>query len=200
MLQSTSKLNIHAFSLVEVVLSIGIVAFAFVPLLGLIPSGLHSFRESMDTAIGSQIAQKVINEAIQTDFDTLVDNAHLKRDSSGDVTPANFTFRGPSIGAPAYRFFDDQGNELAASDASKAVYHVLTRINPQVPLPGAGPAVPDLRNLAQVTVQVVTNPANQPIAIIANQDSDQDEPLRNLVDPSKKLPTYTAVALVPRNQ
>lgn len=197
---STSKLNIRAFSLVEVVMSIGIVALAFVPLLGLIPSGLHSFRESMDTAIGSQIAQKVINEAIQTDFDTLVDNANLKRDKNGDVTPANFTFRGPSIGAPAFRYFDDQGNELAASDAVKAVYHVLTRINPQVPLPGAGPSVPDLRNLAQVTVQVVTDPANKPIAIVANQDSEQDEPLRNLVDPSKSFPTYTAVALVPRNQ
>ena len=195
---STSKLNLRAFSLVEVVMAIGVVAMAFVPLLGLIPSGLHTFREAMDTAIGSQIAQKVITEALQTDFDTLVDNANLKRDKSGDVTPVNFTFRGPSIGAPAFRYFDDQGNELAASDAAKAVYHVLTRINPQVPLPSVGQNH-DLRNLAQVTVQVVTNPANKPIAVIANRDSDQATPLRNLVDPAQGFPTYTAVALVPRN-
>jgi len=156
----------------------------------------------MDTTIGSQIAQKVINEAIQTDFDILVDNANLKRDTSGDVTPANFTFRGPLIAASAFRYFDDQGNELATSGSAKAVYHVLTRINPQVPLPGVGPAVPDLRNLAQVTVQVVKNPGNAQVNVVAqpkNGTDSQNTPLRNLVDPAQKLPTYTAVVLVPRN-
>ena len=197
MRQSTFNHN-QAFSLVESVMTIGVVALAFVPILGLLPSALHAFRAAHDSAVGSQIAQKVISEAIQTDFDTLVDNAHLKRTRGGNVTPANFTFRGPLIGAPAFRYFDDQGNELAASDAAKAVYHVLTRINPQVPLPSAGDNS-DLRNLAQVTVQVVTNPACKTIGIIANKDSDQNTPLRNLVDPTKHLPTYTAVALVPRN-
>ncbi len=191
MLQSIPSKREKGFSLVGVLMSLGVMAVAFVPLLGMLPLTLSLFRNSMDTAIGSQIAQKIINEAIQTDFDTLIDNAHLKRDSSGDVTPANFTFREP------YRYFDDQGNELP--DATRAVFHVLTRINPQVPLPSIG-SNQDLRNLAQVTVQVIRNPGNQTIPLIENHDSDQSIPLRNLVDPARKIPTYTAVALVPRNQ
>jgi len=194
---STSKLNIRAFSLVEVVMSIGIVALAFVPLLGLIPSGLHSFRESMDTAIGSQIAQKVINEAIQTDFDTLV--------AEGDGT-TNFTFlaKNPSDASVPWRYFDDQGNELSSSplDRGKAIYQVLTRIAPKTPLPSVGPNQ-DLRNLAQVTVQVVKNSGNAEVDVVAqptNITERQNTPLRNLVVPSKSFPTYTAVALVPRNQ
>jgi uncharacterized protein (TIGR02598 family) len=193
---STSKLNLRAFSLVEVVMAIGIVAMAFVPLLGLIPSGLHTFRESMDTAIGSQIAQKVIAEAIQTDFNTLV--------AEGDGT-TNFTFlaKNPGDSNVPWRYFDDQGNELstAPSDVNKALYHVLTRVAPKTPLPGAGPAVPDLENLAQVTVQVVKTPRNVAVAVVAqpaNVTERQNTPLRNLVDPTQKLSTYTAVALVPR--
>lgn len=192
---SNSKLNHRAFSLVEVVMAIGVVALAFVPLLGLIPSGLHSFRESMDTAVGSQIAQKVIAEVIQTDFDTLV--------AEGDGT-TNFTFlaRNPSDARATWRYFDDQGNELspAPSQEAKAAYHVLTRVAPKTPLPSVG-SNQDLRNLAQVTVQVVKPPGNVAVAVVAqpaNVTARQNTPLRNLVDPTQNFPTYTAVALVPR--
>ena len=192
----------RGFSLVEVVMAIGIVAAAFIPLVGLLPVGMNAFRQSMDTTIASGIAQKVINEAIQTDFDTLIDNAHLTR-RSGDVDPANFTFLGPLVASAsnnaAFRYFDDEGNELVPADKAKAIFHVLTRINPQVPLPGdVGNS--DLRNLAQVTVQVVNNPGNQTIPITPYVVSDQNQPLRNMVDPAAKFWTYTAVALVPRNR
>ena len=179
-------------------MSIGVVALAFVPLLGLIPASLRVFRESMDTAIGSQIAQKIINEAIQTDFNTLI--------SEGDGT-TNQTFRAknPDVSETEqryWRYFDEQGNELSPHDSPRAVYHVLTRIAPKAPLPSVGPNQ-DLDYLAQVTVQVVTNPGNAEIPIVAQPEGTsarQGTPLRNLVDPAGRFPTYTAVALVPRNE
>jgi uncharacterized protein (TIGR02598 family) len=59
------------FSLVEVALSLGIIAVAFVPLLGLLPLGLDVSRRAIDTTIGAQIAQQLRTEAQQTDFSAL---------------------------------------------------------------------------------------------------------------------------------
>lgn len=60
------KLRKHAtsdaFSLVEVVIAVGVAAFALVALLGLLPSGLKTFKSTMNTAVGSQIAQRVFND------------------------------------------------------------------------------------------------------------------------------------------
>jgi len=121
------------FSLVEIVMAIGIVAFAFVTILGLIPTGLNTFRSAMDTSVSERIFRQVINEAQQTDFDTLV--------GTPPVTP---------------RYFDNQGNEVAA--ATTAIYQVHTRITPSTVLPAA-PA-PSTANIyvATVTVQVAKNP------------------------------------------
>jgi len=193
----------QGFSLVEVVLAIGVISFAFLSVLGLLPLGMTTFKQSMETTVSSQIAQRVLNEAVQTDFDLLIDNSHLLRDTNGNVSPAKFTFLAPSVASAAngstWRYFDDQGTELASTNAAKATYHVLTRINPQVPLPGAETSG-DLKGLAQVTVQVVKNPANRSIPLTTHDPSDYTQPLRNMVDPTKGFPTYTAASLVPRNK
>src|SRR6478672_9366235 len=61
----------RGFSLVEISLAIGIIAFAFVALLGLLPSGLTIFRSSVDTANETWIMQD-LNSMIQvTDWSKL---------------------------------------------------------------------------------------------------------------------------------
>src|SRR4051794_17422660 len=52
------------FSLVEVALAIGIVAFAFVALLGLIPTGLNTFHAAIDKTNETMIVQD-LNSMIQ---------------------------------------------------------------------------------------------------------------------------------------
>ena len=54
----------RGFSLIEVAIAIGIVAFAFVALLGLMPAGLSSFRSAIDTSNESWIMQG-INSMVQ---------------------------------------------------------------------------------------------------------------------------------------
>ena len=88
--------NREAFSLVEVVIAIGIVAFAFVAILGLLPSGLKTFRQAMDQTIVTRVTQMVGNEAQQADFDNII-----------------------NITNPPY-YFDDQGDPV--TNASKAIY------------------------------------------------------------------------------
>ena len=127
--------NDDAFSLVEVVLAIGIVAFAFVAILGLLPVGMTTFRQAMDTATGSQIIQRVINEAQQTDFPTLIKEPRLER------------------------YFDDQGNEVESLPES--IYTVEVRVAAITQLP-AESNLGESPSLATVMVKVVNNPGHDP--------------------------------------
>jgi uncharacterized protein (TIGR02598 family) len=128
---------------VEVTIAIGIVSFAFLTMLGLIPTGLKTFRSAIDTSVGGQIFQRVINEAQQTDFDTLV----------GSV--------------PAVRYFDDQGNELDSSLAGRAIYQVNTRILPSTALTTTGAAASNA-SVATITVQIAKNPGNIPLTKVSS--------------------------------
>ncbi len=98
-----------AFSLVEISLAIAIVAFAFVALLGLLPPGMHNFRVAMDVQASTEIYQRVIADAQETDFDTLISQTNspdfngIAVEIGGD---ADQFYRLP------WRYFDEQGQEL----------------------------------------------------------------------------------------
>ncbi len=164
----------HGFSLVEVVLALAIVAFAFVGLMGLLPTGLSNFRAAMDRTMGGQIFQRVLTDAEQADFDTLLATSK----GSGEF----FEF--------PIRYFDEQGVEvvpaaaaaLSPSEASRVIYHVHIR-----------GSVPGLANAAShtnsrftslpseeghtrfnprattfLTIQIANNPANQTLTVNAS--------------------------------
>ena len=122
------------FSLIEVVLAIGIVSFAFVALFALVPAGLTIFRQAMDTTIGSQIVRRIINEAQQTDYQTL--------------TAASAT----------ERYFDDQGNEVETMNDS--IYTVAITVTAPTTLPNT--STPDSTSLATVIVKLANNPGHNP--------------------------------------
>ena len=72
----------HGFSLVEVALALGIVAFAFVSLFGLLPAGLSTFRTSIDVGNETWIMQG-LNSMIQvTEWSKIVgpDSEPLKKE------------------------------------------------------------------------------------------------------------------------
>ena len=62
-----------AFSLVEVTLSIGIIAVAFVALLGLLPVGMSTFRGSIDASNEMWIMQSFNSMVQTTDYSRLKD-------------------------------------------------------------------------------------------------------------------------------
>jgi uncharacterized protein (TIGR02598 family) len=189
------------FTLVEVALAIGIVAFAFVALLALIPAGQTAYRRSIDITVCSQIAQRVIDEANQTDFDALIDQIDIPAAYTTDV---NYTFRAPLVTTPTLRYFDDQGREiiLASSSATtpglttaktlaNAIYVVNTRIQPLFQLPTTGVVTPAGNSsatnsaapqpLALITVQVAHNPQNVVnLQLSPGQPNDPNTPDRNL--------------------
>ena len=60
------------FSLVEVIVAMGIVAFAFVGLLGIIPTGLNSFRQSVDQARALTALNMVASAVRNTRLDAVI--------------------------------------------------------------------------------------------------------------------------------
>jgi len=63
-----------AFSLIEITLSIGIIAFAFVGLFGLLPTGLQIFRNSVDVANETWIMQNLNSMVQVTEWPQIVRN------------------------------------------------------------------------------------------------------------------------------
>jgi uncharacterized protein (TIGR02598 family) len=191
---------------VEVVIAVGIVAFAFVAILGLLPAGLTQFRQAIDTSVCAQISQRVIMDAQQSDFDVLTDK--LKVPQSAGSPMEFYTFQGPKVDAPAFRYFDEQGNEVvftvpnpSATDLAKknVLYHVNTRITVTTNVPAKG-YVGSNSDLATITVEVAFNPSNQPLTVDTGGNSNVANIRRNLLILKPGMPVLTYAAQVGRNQ
>lgn len=79
---SQKRLHSGAFSLVEVVMSLGIVSFAMVGIMSLLPMGLATFRDSINTTTQAQIVQRLLNDALLADY-TSLKNYTTNYDESG---------------------------------------------------------------------------------------------------------------------
>ena len=126
----TQNIRLRAFSLVEVTMALGIAAFAFTALLGMLPIGLNLFRTATDSSVTTRIVQKISGDLQQTDFDSL--------SQSG-----NQTF-----------YFDEQGTTRKSKD--NAIYWAQVQIVPTTKLPGASSQPSS--DLARVVIQVARNP------------------------------------------
>ena len=60
--------GVRGFSLVEVVMALGIVAFAMLSIVGLLPLGLDTVKESMNQTVTASIAQEIRGELRQISF------------------------------------------------------------------------------------------------------------------------------------
>lgn len=199
------------FSLVEVVLAVGVVSFAFVGILGLLPAGMHQFREVIDGTVCSEIAHRVIADAQQMDFDNLIDKDNVPPDTGSDTV---FAFRAPRVSQPEFRYFDERGEEvvpaslaaranpgaMTADEKAKVIYHVLVRVMPQTAVPETAGGLSGGRELATLTVQVARNPGNRTIKISTGADSDGGESSRQLFAKTPGVKVLTFSAQIARNK
>lgn len=171
-MNSYHRLGIAGFSLVEVSLALGIIAFAFVGIFGLVPAGMNVFRESMNASVSAQIAQRVLNEAQQTQYAVLI----------GGAAPE------PIHVLHSIRYFDDEGNELPETNVAAAIYQVrvVTQNSPKFP-DNAGQNTVVMDELAVVTVQIAFNPGRQPV---------KEESGSKLWLPNKSVPIQNFAVLV----
>jgi len=99
-----------AFSLIEVTLAIGIVSFAMVSMMGMLPFGLTHFKKAIDTTIEAQIVQAVSSQIELADFSQL--------------TPSSGSFDGKEFD------YDSEGAALPGAGAPRALYRATVGIVP----------------------------------------------------------------------
>jgi uncharacterized protein (TIGR02598 family) len=197
---------------VEVTLAIGIVAFAFVALFALLPVGLSTFRQAMDTSVTAQIFQRIVSEAQETDFDSLLASAELKgkgRNNQYYVFPL--------------RYFDDQGNEVKVINPGSPTPAELQKVLYTARVRGAdpGPADPSKstgsptgysvslpsvqgarfrpRDITFLTVQIANNPGQRNLSRMLDEQNTYLWLPHLAPTPADRVPILTYSAIVARN-
>jgi uncharacterized protein (TIGR02598 family) len=147
--RGTAQSPACGFSLVEVTIAMGIISFALIALFGLLPTGLKTFRNSIDRSVSSQIAQGIISEARQTDF-------------------ANLTTLQTAAGSPLR--FTEEGDKT--TDASKTVYVARVTVETQMGVPSATSYTNS--SVAKIRVSVANSPTGSETPITSNSTSSHD--------------------------
>ncbi|GAT34688.1 Verru_Chthon cassette protein B [Terrimicrobium sacchariphilum] len=119
----------RAFSLVEVVIALGIVSFAMMGIVGLIAVGMNTFRASIDTSVQSRIAQKAISDAVLTDFSKLqAYEAYF--DESGRPVSAGDEQRVYTMGVTLANLTNSITQSLSPDVAKNVVVTIRNRTRP----------------------------------------------------------------------
>ena len=99
------------FSLVEIVVAVGIVATVMVALLGMIPTGLNTVNEAADTMAEIRIAQQILGEVQMAEWEEVDD---------WDAKPY---------------YYDAEGNKLDSQEPGKVRYTCRVEIEDGFALP-----------------------------------------------------------------
>jgi len=136
----------RGFSLIEIAIALGILAFALIPVLGLMPIGLTTLRDTVDTTVSARIAQTVVNQAQQADYNSL-----------------------PVTGGTTY-YFDEQGDLIPNSTgalSTGALYKASLQIGEPTAIPSGNLGITsmDLATLT-ITVQLMSTKASRTLSAL----------------------------------
>lgn len=130
------------FSLVEVVLAVGIMGLGVVTILGLLPHGLDISRKTANEQAQTRIVDQISGELQASDWTTL-----------GGVA-------GPGAAAGVVYQFDDQGLKTTDDNVTTYVARVKLPLQAEattgMQVPGRTPAGVNNRNLRRVSIEVAT--------------------------------------------
>lgn len=125
------------FSLIEVTIALGVVTFAAVSILGLLPTGLVVMRRAMNQTVESQIVRSIAGQSVVANFTNL------------------------TAGSPFY--FDDEGQRIFTAEGS--VYTVS--LSNTIPIfPGSTNASANLSaSLVNLRIEIVERRSQQALGI-----------------------------------
>ncbi len=113
------------FSLVEVTLAIGIVAFAFLSILAMLPVGLATFDRAVNATVEARIAQQIFSDAQQVKFEDLGDtagrsyfDAEGRLLGTGGTAPDGWVYNAV-VNPPASKFSASQFTSTVTVDIAK---------------------------------------------------------------------------------
>ena len=118
----------RGFSLIEVALALGIVSFAMVSLMALIPVGLGSFQKAMNLTVEAQIVQGITTDVGLRKFSTLAPAQYFYdaqgtpvTSSRGRVYTAALSFRDGLSNVKSGETLDAASGSLASIDITSTV-------------------------------------------------------------------------------
>jgi uncharacterized protein (TIGR02598 family) len=135
-----SKSQSSGFTLAEVMIAMGIVASVMVGLLGMIPLGVRTIREATNLTISGRIAQEVISNVQQANWQDVItgfDKKVFKFDNEGFFIRAADTTSQPSFKATVT--VPDNAIKFGQIDFDKST---LKKIIVEVEFTPAGKSVP----------------------------------------------------------
>lgn len=138
--------NLSGFSLVEVVLALGIMSFALMGIVGLLPVGLNHFRKAVDLTVQAQIAQAL--------------TADMQRAPYADIS---------NMAQPSTYYYDEEGN---STTVDRKIYTATTQVvmdselnellAPTWMIGSSGKALSNVKAV-RITITNVAFPANSQI-------------------------------------
>lgn len=141
-----------AFTLVETALALGIVAFALIPLLGLLPIGLQMSHNASDLTLSAQIAQRLAGIIQQAGYSSFQGTDPAVNAGPGDV---NY-------------YFDVEGQPLKSTGGGVPAGAIYTAniLLPSATDPNAGNtsqtnSLVDKANVTTLRVRIVNDPTGR---------------------------------------
>lgn len=130
MSNGSSTASKQGFSLIEVVLALGVVSFAMVSLLALIPVGLASFKKAMSLTVEAQIVQRMSSEIGLRQYSQLASSTNFF-----DVQGTPTTSATDRVYTAALSFTNGLSNvksadSLGVTTASVASIDIRSTVNP----------------------------------------------------------------------
>lgn len=157
----------YGFSLIEVVVALGVIGFAIVAILGVIPAGLSTSRSAQDQTRAGQIAQDIF-ASLQGQAQTRFPYATIKQPGTGfsydlDLSQS-ITHKWMSADYDGSLVIVDPSNP---ADELKHAYQILIAIAPN-------PSGFDSGYATAVTIRIVTPPSPNP-----NQSPSTNQTVRD---------------------
>ena len=124
MMSRVKKNFCPAFSLVEVVIAMGVVSFAILTLLALVPTGMNGFQQAQTNNVETDIVQKINTELQNAPYSELFSSAGVGTNAT-------------VFGSSGVRYYDMEGDSLGSS--AGAVYSVTLSSYPFTNVSSGGP-------------------------------------------------------------
>ena len=144
------------FSLVEVVLSLGVIAFSVVAIIGLLPLGLSTSHSAQDETRAAQIAQDIFSSIASQTITRYVDSSNWTATikQAATKTAGDFSYDVNLTNSSGYTFVADNDGHLVVPGASLLNYPYQVSL-----LIAPNPTGFDTGYASQVTVRVIKPPS-----------------------------------------
>lgn len=125
------NLRCHGFSLVEIVLALGVIAFALVAIMGMFPVAMRAARDSQSETRATHIAQQIFNDLQSTDATNTFIAIGTNILNAGDRLAVNLTNSGSYSVS-----YDIAGLPLGIGTNAQAIYMADIAISAHTPTNG----------------------------------------------------------------